>query len=286
MPFSGCESGRLREAPTRNQEPSGGRNRIRQDTGPSGSGPARRKAGLRSARRHRRRRASAPDRSGRTGLRPGSCEPAGPRASAHGLARRNQGLRPEDPAGCGTKASAEEPPKAGREAQAFESAKRRTVRASALTGSPRGNRKTASAEDGPRRKRWHEPPAHSSVPRNRPERGTPRLPGWVQTRRDSGGRQRCRPPLSCAPDGRCRRSRRSAAVPRASLARRGIAPNRCAAVPVNQTRLDLGHIGADSSREAQREAPPMFSRSTPAPAPKPSPPGPARPASPSSARRP
>jgi hypothetical protein len=94
----------------------------RRDTGPSGSGPARQKAGLRSARCHRLRRSFGSggvgqDRASARELRTRQ----GPRASAHGLARRNQGfgfgscrtrnqgLRPEEPPRQGTGASAPNP---------------------------------------------------------------------------------------------------------------------------------------------------------------------------------
>lgn len=58
-----------------------------------------------------------------------------------------------DPAGRGTKGFGRRClPKVGRGASASKPP-RRTARASALTGSPRGNRKEASASDGPRRTR-------------------------------------------------------------------------------------------------------------------------------------
>src|ERR1700710_2560312 len=56
LSLSGCESGRLRKARTVSRRPSGTRETTRRDTGPSGSGPARRKAGLRFRRRHRKGR--------------------------------------------------------------------------------------------------------------------------------------------------------------------------------------------------------------------------------------
>lgn len=101
LPFSECESGRLREAPI--PEPSAfGReepDQARHRTFGFKDLP-RRKAGFRSARRHRRKRASA--RIGRAGpgFGPGAANRRTQRFGAWTV-RRNQGLRPEDPAGCG-----------------------------------------------------------------------------------------------------------------------------------------------------------------------------------------
>jgi hypothetical protein len=155
LPFSGCESGRLREAPTRNQEPSGWRNRIRWDTGPSGSGPARAESGTSVCAPPPAEKGFGPDRSGRTGLRPGGCEPADP-AFRRMAVRRNQGLRPEDPAGCGTEASAEGPRRQERERELSirQAANRQGF---GPVGEPAGKPDPASAGDGPRRERWMSP---------------------------------------------------------------------------------------------------------------------------------
>ena len=73
----------------------------RRDTGSHDPGPARQKAmssGERAATGSEG--ASAPEGSGRTGSRPGSCEPGGPRASAHGPSGGTEASA-EDPAGRG-----------------------------------------------------------------------------------------------------------------------------------------------------------------------------------------
>jgi hypothetical protein len=147
----------------------------RPDTGSSDPGPARRKAGLRSLRRHRRGKRFGADLSGRTGLRPGSCETGGPRTSVHGRQAEPR-LRPRHPAINGTKASAAGP-RWGEEGREFQTAERRTARASALVGEPAGKPAPALAGKGPRRKRRREPPVYGAATRNRPARDAspPRL---------------------------------------------------------------------------------------------------------------
>lgn len=155
------------------------RNRIGPGRTPdSRSGPVRRKADLRIARRHRPGPgASAPGRPGRTGFRPGSCEPAGPRTRVHGL--------PGGTFGFGRTGSGDFGPGA---------AKRRTARASALTGSHRGNpRSGLRFADGT-------PEAGIRTPGSVPVSKTPTrkcLASQAERclRRDSGGRRRRRPPL-------------------------------------------------------------------------------------------
>jgi hypothetical protein len=85
--------------------------------------------------------ASASEGSGRTGLRLGSCEPG--RDPGLTLMDLSGGTRASalDPAGRGTKGFGRRNRQSGKRSFGFESAKRRTARASALTGSLRGNPK-------------------------------------------------------------------------------------------------------------------------------------------------
>ena len=77
---------------------------MRPDTGPSDSGPARQKAGLRFARCHRQKgRLRLADLSGRTGFRPGSCETAGTQGFGSWTCQAEpEGFGLFDPAGRGT----------------------------------------------------------------------------------------------------------------------------------------------------------------------------------------
>ena len=135
--------------------------------------------------------ASAPDLPGRTGFRPGSCETGGPRTSVHDRQAEPEASA-EDPAIIGTKASAEGP-RWGEEGREFQTAERRTARASALVGEPAGKPAPASAGKGPRRKRRQDPRfrrRHSKPPNAR------RLASQARfQQRDSGGRRQRRPPL-------------------------------------------------------------------------------------------
>ena len=262
---SGCPAGRLRAAGGRKRKagrltkpPPGGRgracpsadakaagfvkrprnpgglrargNRTRRDTGPSGSGPARRKAGLRSARRHRRRGASAPYLRAGPGFGPGAAN------------RQDPGLRSMDLPG-GTEASAKDP--AGRDRGfGFGNAEagRGTQVPNLPSGEPPGLRpcRGARGETAGLRPRTDSggsgrlSPLSGHRPRNRPARNAspPRL---GSTRRDSGGRRQRRPPLLLAggipPFAPSRRSRASP-VPRS----RG---NRRAAAPFRGRALDL-----------------------------------------------
>jgi hypothetical protein len=164
----------LRKRPPVSRRPSGTWETTRRDTGPSGSGPARRKAGLRSARRHRRGRSFGSGIAGQD------------RVSARELRnRRTQDLGPwtpggteasaEDSAAFGTRASAEDPGwrEAGRE---FQIRQRRTVRASALSGSQRGNRMRLRPPKDPGGS-GARTPGSGAATRNRPERDAspPRL---------------------------------------------------------------------------------------------------------------
>ena len=165
----------------------------RRDTGSSDRGPARQKARLRSARCHRLRRnfgsgGVGQDRVSARELR----TQYGPRASAHGHARRNQGF---GRGSCRTRLQglrSMQTGKAGKRDASSKSAERRTARASALTGSPRGNRNglRPGMDPGGRGVR--------ACPDYRPSK-PPITKGPLRrnrTRRDSGGRQQCRPPLS------------------------------------------------------------------------------------------
>ena len=114
LPFSGCGGGRLRKAPIRNRlsfgtVATGSGPRVfgphgpdRQDTGFHDPGPARQKAVSSDQRTATGPEgASAPERPGRTGLRPGSCEtgmaPAFRRMTMSGGTEASA----EDPAGRG-----------------------------------------------------------------------------------------------------------------------------------------------------------------------------------------
>ena len=132
--------------------------------------------------------------SGRTGLRPGSCEPGGTQdASPWTCQAEPSALSRKDPAGskAGLRSGGG---KAGTEGFGSRSAKRRTARASALTGSPRGTGRRASA-----RRRTPETgigtPGSDPVSKP-PARDCLASQAGCHPRRDSGGRRRRRPPLS------------------------------------------------------------------------------------------
>lgn len=177
LPFSECESGRLRKAP--NPEPkafgleepdqAGHRTQVQDQPG------RRRDFGSRAATGGKG--ASAPDMSGRTGFRPGSCEAARTQDASPWTCQVEEKLRLRIPPDAEPEAPAEGTARDGKRNFGSESAKRRTARASALTGSPRGNLKelrlrTDPGGDGAGTS------VQVSVPRNRPAR-MPRLPGRV-----------------------------------------------------------------------------------------------------------
>lgn len=199
----GSERGRLREAPIRTRGPSGQADGTRPDTGSSDRGPARRKAGLGPAHRHRTGRSLVSgqvgqDRISIRGLRNRQTQSFGSRT-----ARRNQGFgrgscrQPHQGFGGGAA-------KGGNGNASCRSVTRRTARVSALTGSQRGSPKgawspgrTPEAETrAPGSGQVSKPPLRTASP--------PRL--GVQPRRDSGGRQRCRPPLLSGSLGSARSS--------------------------------------------------------------------------------
>ena len=193
LPFSGCESGRLREAPSGAQSLSGGGNR-KGGTPDFGPGPARRKAGPRSARCHRRN-GSFGFRLCRAGpgFGPGAAKPAGPRTSVHGLVRRNQGFGSRIPPERGPKASAGGPARTGSGTRVPNLPSGEPPGLRPCRGARRGNRiglrpLSDSGGSGARASALvsatSKPPCANASP---PRQGL--------TRRDSGGRQRCRPPL-------------------------------------------------------------------------------------------
>jgi hypothetical protein len=128
------------------------------------------------------------------GFGPGAAKRREPRASAHGPVRRNErasafSIGPD----AEPEASAEGTARAGNEASASTSAKRRTAGASAPVGEPAGKPERASARDGPRRRLGWDFGSGSSASKPPDANASPSRPGL--TRRDSGGRQQCRPPL-------------------------------------------------------------------------------------------
>ena len=136
------------------------------------------------------------DLSGRTGFRPGSCEAADPGPRSWTV--RQTEASAEDPAAAGPKLRLAGP-RGGHRDFGSGSAERRTARASALTGSPRGNRKE--------RKLWKDPGGSAPEPpaqvRNSKPPRADRLAfqAWHHPRRDSGGWRRRQPPLFLAASG-------------------------------------------------------------------------------------
>jgi hypothetical protein len=112
-----------------------------------------------------------------------------------------------DPAGRGTEGFGRRCPPRQEEKLRLRNRRRRTARASALSGSPRGNRKRLRPRTDPGGSgtlvwsfgAWpfgalsFRISALVSAPRNSPTRDALLRQG--RTRRDSGGRQRCRPPF-------------------------------------------------------------------------------------------
>ena len=118
--------------------------------------------------------ASAPDLSGRTGFRPGSCETGGPRTQVHGRqAEPRLRLRiqpfPEPKLRPRVRDWREE----GRKFRIRQAANRQGF---GPVGEPAGQPDAASAVDGPRRKRRRDP-RFRRRPLETARRGTPRLPG-------------------------------------------------------------------------------------------------------------
>jgi hypothetical protein len=114
LPFSECGSGRLRKAPTRNQRPSGSRNRTGRtpDLRVQDQPGRRRDFGSRAATGEEG--ASAPDMSGRTGFRPGSCEAARTQGASPWTCQAEEKLRLRIPPDAEPEASAEGTARVGR----------------------------------------------------------------------------------------------------------------------------------------------------------------------------
>ena len=140
LPFSGCESGRLRRSA--HPEPSA--------FGPGGTGQAgHRTFGFRTCPAESGTSVSAPPPA-ENGLRPGSVgqdrvsarelRTGGPRISVHGPPGGTEASA-EDPAGLRNRGFGLRNREGGNGSASSESAERRTARASALSGSPRGNRR-------------------------------------------------------------------------------------------------------------------------------------------------
>jgi len=142
--------------------------------------PVRRKAGRKSARCHRRRQGFGPEPSGRTELRPGSCETGRPRMQVHGLPGRPEASAKGKPAGtrnrCFGGGSAGQQDLGPR----FRNCQAANRQGFGPDGEPAGKPKGAQALEGPRRIADRAPgSAHET--RNRPS-GLPRLPGLVSNR--------------------------------------------------------------------------------------------------------
>jgi hypothetical protein len=197
LPFSLCESGMLREAPIGTKGlRTGGTGQAGHRTFGSRTSPAEGGTSVRALPPAREKLRLRQGRAG-PGFGPGAANPA-----------MTQGLAPMDLPG-GTKASALDP--AGRGTEGFgrkcppkqeeklrlRNRQRRTARASALSGSPRGNLRALRRRMDPGGSGTLAWPlgalALVSAPRNRPSRE--KLFRQDRARRDSGGRQRCRPPL-------------------------------------------------------------------------------------------
>jgi hypothetical protein len=170
LPFSGCESGRLRKAPKRfpvglraRGRPSDGKRIFGFVTRPAESGasvgaspPV--EPGLRPV-----------DPSGRTGLRPGGCETGGPRISVYGRQAEPR-LRPRilPDAVPRLRLSGPQGREAGRKFQICRAANRQGF---GPVGEPAGKPEGVSASDGPRRKRRFEPPVRSAANSKPPSAG-------------------------------------------------------------------------------------------------------------------
>ena len=256
LPFSGCESGRLREAPTGTKglrargNRTGGTPDLRFRTCPGGK----RDFGQRAATGGEG--ASASDLSGRTGLRPGSCETGRTQDFGPWTCQAEPRLRPRIPPDAEPRLRPEEPPRREEERK-FQICQAANRQGFGPDGEPAGKPDAASAADGPRRKRTPGAPGSAPRPRNRPARNAspPRL---GSTRRDSGGRRQRRPPLLLGwCDGAARRAAIVAPSPRFAAAALDLAP----------------HGRRDSSRRARGRRRIMFSREHARASPPPSRPG-------------
>ena len=203
LPFSGCDGGRLREAPIRNlKRPSG---TTGTGTGPKVFGPAERTGRTpdlriqdQPGRRRCLRTGALPPaqkelrlRRGRAGpgFGPGAANQTGPRASAHGPSGGTKASA-EDPAGGDVGISVHDDAKGQEEEREFRI--RRAANRQGFgpdgepSGTPEGLRPGGTPEEaGPG-------PVLVTAPRNRPSR---KAASANRTRRDSGARQQCRAPL-------------------------------------------------------------------------------------------
>jgi hypothetical protein len=198
LPFSGCESGRLREAPKRvSSRPSGTRATFRREPDlrirdPSGG---KRDFGRRAATGGTLGFGPLILRAG-PGFGPGAAKPADP-----GLRLMDRQAEPRlrprilPDAGPRLRLSGLQRREAGRKFQICRAANRQGF---GPVGEPAGKPEGASASDGPRRKRRFEPPVRSAANSKPPSAG--RLASQARfQQRDSGGRRQRRPPLTLAP---------------------------------------------------------------------------------------
>lgn len=148
-------------------------------------------AGRKSARCHRRTGLARP--SGRTGLRLGSCEPAGPRIPIHGLPQAEPRLRPRIPPPTGPRLRLSESQGAGTGTQVPDLPSGEPPGPRPCAGSPRGTPKERKLRTDPGGIGAGTPGSGLIVPRSFPEL----TPGRKarRRRRDSGGWRRRQPPL-------------------------------------------------------------------------------------------
>jgi len=195
----------LREAPTGSRRPSGTRGTNSEPRAFGLEEPDRRDTGLRSRTCPTESEASAgapsPEKEElrllvrRAGpeLRPRELRnPAGTRTSVHGLARRNRGF---GSGSCRTRDQRLRPAEPPRREQGLRFQIRRTAnrRGFGPVGEPPGKPDWALAPSGLRRMRGQGfGPGYRS---SKPPGADARALGFGLTQRDSGGRQRCRPPL-------------------------------------------------------------------------------------------
>ena len=187
LPFSGCESGRLREAPNGFPAAFGhvGDRQAGHRTFGFRTCPA--VAGLRSAHCQPVDRGASASRSlGQDRASAGCCETADPglrlrdrqaepRLRPRILPDAEPRLRPPEPRGR----------EAGRKSQICRAANRQGF---GPVGEPAGKPEEASASDGPRRKRRFEPPVRAPPTRNRPARdASPPRPGSSNGTVGAGG---------------------------------------------------------------------------------------------------
>jgi len=147
--------------------------------------PVRRKAGRKSARCHRRRQGFGPEPSGRTELRPGSCETGRPRMQVHGLPGRPEASAKGKPAGtrnrCFGGGSAGQQDLGPR----FRNCQAANRQGFGPDGEPAGKPEGAQAPEGPRRIGIRAPGSGPNL--ETAQRGLPRLPGLVSPAKGQWG---------------------------------------------------------------------------------------------------